>query len=80
MRAGVALVGRDRRPAHRRRDEQGQRYLAKGGKGSVTLEHPGRFDRITAVVVNADDRVNGFARNDWVYSPRRSPFEAELSG
>ena len=42
--------------------------LPKGGPGSVTLPDPGRFSRITAVIVNGDGRTTGrFSRTlqDW---------------
>jgi hypothetical protein len=44
--------------------------LPKGGRGTVTLADPGRFQRITAVVVNSDIRQSGFssAADDWTYS------------
>jgi hypothetical protein len=43
----------------------------------VRLPHPGRFERITAVVVNADARERGFSarRLDWLYLTDGLPFE-----
>jgi SH3-like domain-containing protein len=43
----------------------------------VRLSHPGRFKRITAVVVNADARAKGFSarRLDWLYLTDGLPFE-----
>ena len=79
VRSGIALVGRVGDPLTGAVKCKVS-FLAKGGKGTVTLDDPGRFDRITAVVVNADDRVNGFARNDWIYSRDGSQFKARLSG
>ncbi len=79
VRAGVALVGRIGDTVTGSVKSKVS-FLAKGGKGSVTLDDPGRFDRITAVVVNADERVNGFKNNDWVYSRDDSQFKIELSG
>jgi hypothetical protein len=74
--AGLALVGRIG-------SERGGRPLVRvaysGGGGSlaVRLPRPGRFSRITAVVVNADARANGFSarRLDWNYLTDGLPFE-----
>ena len=38
------------------------------GEMEVRLDRPGRFDRITVVVVNVDSRVNGFGLADWRYT------------
>jgi hypothetical protein len=63
----VALVGRIG-------DETSGTYVSaitrmpKGGPGSVTLTDPGRFSRITAVLINGDGRTTGrFSRTlqDW---------------
>jgi hypothetical protein len=63
----IALVGRVG-------DESSGTYtsavtrLPKGGPGSVTLTDPGRFTRITAVLINGDGRTTGrFSRTlqDW---------------
>jgi hypothetical protein len=76
---GLALVARDG-DALSGTVKQRVRYLADGGKGSVTLSDPGRFERITAVLVNADDGVRGFHRGDWVYAKDGSGFKARLTG
>jgi hypothetical protein len=78
VRAGVALVAREG-DALSGAVTQKLRFLSRGGHGSVTLSDPGRFERITAVLVNADDRVNGFDGSDWVYTRDNSGFEARLS-
>ncbi|HEU5252523.1 MAG TPA: MXAN_6640 family putative metalloprotease [Solirubrobacterales bacterium] len=73
--AGVALVGR-------RGSERGGRttvriaYRPDGGRMSVRLGRPGRFERITAVVVNADARASGFSVGnlDWNYLTDGLPF------
>ncbi len=79
VRAGVALVGRD--------DDTGtvttvSKYLGKGGKATVALDDPSRFERITAVVINADTRIDGRARNgrDWDYLKDDASLKATLSG
>jgi hypothetical protein len=52
------------------------RFRLQGGRLSVKLPRPGRFDRITAVIVNADTRHRGFSprRLDWRYLRNRVPF------
>jgi Family of unknown function (DUF6055) len=74
--AGLALVGRIGSERHGR---PVTRVLYKRGGGSlrVRLPRPGRFQRITAVLVNADARARGFStrRLDWRYLTDRLPFE-----
>jgi hypothetical protein len=75
--AGVALVGRIGS------EEQGQvvsriTFKPNGGGMSVSLARPGRFDRITAVLINADTTAFGFSarRFDWNYLTDTAPFRA----
>ena len=46
------------------------------------LARPGRFDRLTAVLINADTSASGFSarRLDWAYLTDSAPFRvsAEL--
>ena len=78
VRAGIGLIARDG-------DALGgsvttkTNYLPRGDRGSVTLRKPGSFERITAVVVNADGRVKGFRGNDWVYAKDHQRFTVRLS-
>jgi hypothetical protein len=73
--AGLALVGRIG-------SERGGRTIARlrfrrrGGPMTVRLARPGRFSRVTAVVVNAEARADGFSarRLDWRYLDDRAPF------
>lgn len=73
--AGLALVGRVG-------SERGGRVVSKlrfrpgGGTMTVRLGRPARFRRITAVVVNADTRADGFSgrRLDWNYLTDTAPF------
>jgi hypothetical protein len=74
--AGLALVGRlggERRGGPLVRVD----YAPDGGRLAVRLPRPGRFERITAVVVNADGRARGFSapRLDWNYLTDGLPFE-----
>jgi hypothetical protein len=43
---------------------------------TVRLPHPGRFDRVTAVLINADTSAFGFSarRLDWNYLTDTAPF------
>jgi uncharacterized protein DUF6055 len=73
---GLALVGRhggDRHGSTVTRLD----FSRGGGKLTVRLGDPGRFGRITAVVVNADASASGFSarRLDWRYLTDRIPFE-----
>jgi hypothetical protein len=45
------------------------RELPRGGVGSVRLLRPGRFSRISAVLINADIATRGFSsrQGDWIY-------------
>jgi hypothetical protein len=78
LRSGLALVAR-------RGDQTGgevrskAEYLDRGRRGSVTLDDPGRFKRITAVIVNADGRVDRFVGADWEYRRDDQRLSARLS-
>jgi hypothetical protein len=73
---GLALVGR---LGSERRGHTVTRldYSRGGGRLSVRLRRPGRYSRITAVVVNAGARAAGFSarRLDWRYLTDGIPFE-----
>jgi hypothetical protein len=74
--AGLALVGR---VGSERRGRTVSRINFKrgGGRLTVRLPRPGRFSRVTAVVVNADGRAREFSarRLDWLYLTDGFPFE-----
>ncbi|MDX6634052.1 MAG: hypothetical protein QOF06_255, partial [Solirubrobacterales bacterium] len=74
--AGLALVGRLGSEKHGRTVSRID-FRQSGGKLVARLPDPGRFSRITAVVVNADARANGFSarRLDWRYLTDQVPFE-----
>ncbi len=74
--AGLALVGRLGSERHGHAVTR-LAYRRGGGRMVVRLRDPGRFSRITAVVVNADARARGFdaRRLDWRYLTDRLPFE-----
>ena len=73
--AGVALVGRIGSERHGR-VVSALTYKATGGPISVRLARPGRFSRLTAVLVNADASASGFSarRLDWAYLTDSAPF------
>jgi hypothetical protein len=74
--AGLALVGRVGSEKHGRTVSR-INFKPGGGRLTVRLPRPGRFARITAVVVNADGRARGFSakRLDWLYLTDGIPFE-----
>ena len=49
------------------------KFLDRGGSTSVSLDNPRRFERITAVLVNADARVRGFAQRRLGLQQGRGP-------
>jgi len=73
--AGLALVGRIG-------SERGGRVVERiafsrgGGDLTARMANPGRFQRLTAVIVNADARARGFSARhlDWRYLTDRLPF------
>jgi hypothetical protein len=73
--AGLALVGRIGGETHGRVVSR-LRFKQHGGAMTVRLGRPGRFERITAVVINADTRAEGFSarRLDWNYLTDTAPF------
>jgi hypothetical protein len=75
--AGVALVGRIGSEKHGHVISR-IRFKRNGGRLSVSLSRPKRFDRITAVLINADTTAFGFSarRFDWNYLTDTAPFRA----
>ncbi len=73
--AAVALVGRIG-TERKGRTIANIDYARGGGRMRVQIGDPGRFSRITAVVVNADARASGFSarRLDWRYLTDQVPF------
>lgn len=74
--AGLALVGRIGTERGGRVVSR-LRYRRGGGAMTVRLGRAGRFERITAVLINADTRAEGFSarRLDWNYLTDTAPFE-----
>ena len=78
--AGVALIGRLGSERHGRTVTR-LVYRQGGGDMRVRIGDPGRFSRVTAVVVNADASADGFSarRLDWRYLTDQVPFEVRAS-
>jgi hypothetical protein len=75
--AAFALVCREG-PVESGKVRTKMRFAKHGGVRGVTLRHPGRCKRITAVLVNADPRQAGFVFGDWVYTHDHERFAAIL--
>jgi hypothetical protein len=75
--AGLALVGRLGDELHGRVVSR-LSFKRNGGRMSVRLAKPGRFSRITAVLINADTTAIGFSarRFDWNYLTDTARFRA----
>ncbi len=73
--AGLALVGRGGSERHGRVVSR-LSFKRRGGEMTVRLGRPGRFKRLTAVLVNADTSASGFSarRLDWAYLTDSAPF------
>jgi hypothetical protein len=74
--AGLALVGRIGSGSHGRVVTRIS-FRRHGGRLKVRLPDPGRFTRLTAVVVNADAQADGYSARllDWRYLTDRVPFQ-----
>ena len=75
--SGIALVGR--LPSGRL--VKAIKVLGNGGSGTVRLSRPGRFKRITAVVVNADFDQRGYSGRigDWLYTGNNARYSLRLT-
>jgi Bacterial Ig-like domain len=79
-RMAIALVGRIGDDVNGTSQEF-LKLLPKGGPGTVAIANPGQYDRLTAVVVNADASANRFSRilQDWVWEKDEQPINARVS-
>ncbi len=73
--AGLALVGRVGSERHGT-VIRSLAFTRHGGEMTARLPRPGAFDRITAVLINADAKAAGFSarRLDWAYLTDSAPF------
>jgi hypothetical protein len=78
--AAVALVGRTGGVPGGSSTVQIQ-PLPKGGRGSVVLENPGQYSRVTGVLVNSDTKVSGASdiTGDFIYSRDNQQFFARVT-
>lgn len=75
----VALIGRQGAEPGVVSDDI--KYLPKGGKATVTLDNPGTFSRITAVVANVDGRSSRMdKRGKRIYKSDGSKYRFSLGG
>ena len=77
VRTGIALVGREGTNSTGTFQRK-FKYLPRGGRGVVRLAGARSFNRITAVVANADARARGRMGFDWNYTRDRKPFRVRL--
>jgi hypothetical protein len=73
--AGLALVGRTGSERHGHVVST-LNFKQNGGRMAVHLARPGRFRRLTVVLINADTSASGFRarRLDWAYLTDTAPF------
>lgn len=77
VRSAVALVGRNG-PVETGAVEVVSRYLGSGGRAALRLEGARRFDRITAIAVNADGRSERGSGRVRTYAADGSRYELRL--
>jgi hypothetical protein len=80
VRMAVALVGRTGDEVNGT-SQQFVKRLPNGGPGVLTLANPSRFDRLTAVVINADASTTGYSDfvSDWVWRKDFQHINARVS-
>ena len=72
----LALVGRTGADQQAGAVTTELQQLPAGGAGSIQLQNPAAFGRVTAVLVNADAEPTGFANGDWEFAADAQPFSA----
>jgi Bacterial Ig-like domain len=57
------------------------KVLPSGGSGSVIVENPSQYSRLTAVLVNSDAEVTGASEitGDWTYARDSQPYYARVT-
>jgi hypothetical protein len=65
-RMAIALVGRVGNEVNGTAHEF-LKLLPSGGPGTITIDNPGQYDRITGIAINADTSANRDAYGDWIY-------------
>jgi hypothetical protein len=57
------------------------KLLRNGGPGTITIENPAQYERLTAAVINADTSQDGFSRQlqDWDWRKDSQAINARVS-
>jgi hypothetical protein len=78
--SGLALVGREGDVPGGAMTEV-VKTLPSGGNGTVTITNPSRFARLTAVLINADSKLNGASQltGDWIYARDAQSYYARVT-
>jgi hypothetical protein len=78
-RMAIALAGRIGDEVHGHTQEF-LKLLPSGGPGTITIDNPSQYERLTGVVINADTAAK-FDSNiqDWIYRRDSQPFSARIS-
>jgi hypothetical protein len=78
--SAIALVGRTG-PASGGVQTTQLVELPRGGRSAVTLDAPGAFTRLTAVVVNADSSERGYSPSagDWLFTKDNEPYVVRVT-
>jgi hypothetical protein len=77
VRTAIALVGRVGDPETGDIDKDLE-YTGKGRRLTARLGDVQEYDRVTAMVANADGRIRGRAGNDWNYTRDNQRFRVTL--
>jgi hypothetical protein len=79
-RMAIALVGRTGDEVHGTSHEF-LNLLPGGGPGTVTIDNPGQYERLTAVLVNADTSESRYSQvaGDWLWTKDNQPINARVS-
>jgi hypothetical protein len=78
-RMAIAVVGRVGDEVHGTAHEF-LKLLPSGGPGTITVENPGQYDRITGVVINADtSATRDTSIDDWIYHRDSQGVSARIS-
>jgi hypothetical protein len=79
-RMAIAAVGRVGDEVHGTSQEF-VKQLPNGGPGLITIPNPGQFERLTAVVINADTSQDGYSRQlqDWDWKRDSQTINARVS-
>jgi hypothetical protein len=79
-RMAIAFVGRTGDEEHGTAS-QFLKLLPVGGPGTVTIDNPGQYARLTAVVVNADTSESRFSQlaEDWLWKRDKQAINARVS-